>query len=177
MKTSFQLKALSFFVCAFLATAVAFAQEKPQPSPRDSIGGTINGANILINYGSPSVRGRAIWGGLVPYDKTWRTGANQATTITISKDVKVEGEKLPAGKYSLFTVPGKKKWKVIFNSQVGQWGIKQDGTANDDPTKDVLTVTVKAQKSKKFSERMVFVINEKDFSLMWENVTVPVKVK
>jgi len=178
MRKLFKLKALSF-VLALLVTSVAFAQKpaKPMASPRDSVSGTIKEATITINYGSPSVRGRKIWGGLVPYDKIWRTGANPATTFQTSKDIKVKGKTLPAGKYSLFTIPGENKWKVIFNSQTGQWGIKNDGSANDNPAKDVLTVTVKPRKSKEFNERLTFKITSKSFVLLWENLAVPVKIK
>ncbi len=178
MNKLFQLKALSIFVCAFLVSSMALAQNmaKPMPSPRDSVSGTVAGSVIKINYSSPSVRGRKIFGGLEPYGKIWRTGANPMTTFETSKDIKVEGQTLPAGKYSLFTVPGEKEWKVIFNSVTGQWGIKRDGSANDDPAKDVLVVTVNSEASE-FNERMIFNINENGFVLLWENVAVPVKIK
>ena len=174
MKTLIKLKALTFFVSAFLVSSVAFAQAPA--SPRDSVSGTINGAAIKIAYGSPAVKGRKIWGELVPYDKVWRTGANPVTTFQTSKEVQIEGKALPAGKYSLFTVPGEKEWKVIFNSQTGQWGIKAGGVANDDPAKDVLVVTVKPMKSKEFNERLTFKINN-GFVLLWENLAVPVSIK
>jgi hypothetical protein len=177
MKKSFQLKALALFVCAILVSSIASAQMGGQASPRDSVSGTVHGSTIKINYGSPSVKGRKIWGGLVPYGKLWRTGANPATTFSTSKDIKVEGKTLRAGKYSLFTLPGETEWKVVFNSQTGQWGIKNDGSANDDPAKDVLTVTVKPMKSKSFNERMKFSISSSGFVLMWENLAVPVSVK
>ncbi|HEY8780223.1 MAG TPA: DUF2911 domain-containing protein [Mucilaginibacter sp.] len=176
MKTLSPLKALTFFVCALLVSSAAFAQ-KPLASPRDSVSGTINGSTIKIAYGSPSVRGRKIWGGLVPYNKVWRTGANQVTTFETSKAITVEGKALPAGKYSLFTDPGEKEWKIIFNSQTGQWGIKGGGEANDDPSKDVLTVMAKPMKSKGFNERLTFKIDSKGFVLLWENLAVPVSVK
>lgn len=179
MKRSHQLKALAAFVCAFLVSTIAFGQMKGKKilSPRDSVSGTIDGAAIKIAYGSPSVRGRKIWGGLVPYGKAWRTGANQKTIFETSKALKIEGKTLPAGKYSLFTVPGEKEWKIIFNSVTDGWGIKQDGSANDDPSKDVLTVMVKPRKSSSFSEHMVFKIGAHDFALIWENLEVPVMVK
>src|ERR1700722_11634221 len=106
MKTSFQLKALAFFCCAILASSMAFGQ-KTMPSPRDSVSGTVKGANIKIWYGAPSVRGRVIFGdtSLQPYGKIWRAGANQMTTFTTDKDIKIEGKTLPAGKYSLFATP------------------------------------------------------------------------
>jgi len=179
MKTLFQLKALSLFACAFLVSSVAFAQKTAKPilSPRDSVSGTIKGAEIKINYGSPSVRERKIFGGLEPYGKIWRAGANMMTTFQTSKDIKVEGQTLPAGKYSLFATPGETEWKIIFNSVSNVWGIKRDGSANDDPAKDVLAVTVKAKKLSDPVERLIYKINKNGFSLIWENTEVPVKVK
>lgn len=170
MKTLFKLTALSFLVLAFFMPSAVRAQA----SPRESVSGSINGTNVTIGYGSPSVRGRKIWGGLVPYGKIWRTGANPVTEIQTSKDLKIKGKRLPAGKYSIFTIPGENEWKVIFNSQTGQWGIKGDGSANDDPSKDVLTVTVKPQKSPEFHEKLTFTINNRGFTLLWENLKVPV---
>jgi hypothetical protein len=178
MRKLFQLKALPFFVCALLMSSAAMAQGQ-QASPRDSVSGTINGSTISINYGAPSVRGRVVFGGdkpLEPYGKIWRAGANQMTTFTTSKDITVEGKTLPAGKYSFFATPGETEWTIIFNSVTGAWGIHRDGTANDDPAKDVLVVKVKASKHD-LTERLKYVIGKKGFSLVWENVEVPVKVK
>ena len=173
MKTSVILKKVTFFVCTSLISIAAFCQE----SPRETVSGTVAGANVSIDYGSPSVRGRKIWGELVPYGKLWRTGANPVTTFETSKDVNIEGNILPAGKYSIFTIPGENEWTIIFNSETGQWGIKDDGSANDDPAKDVLTVTVKPEKSKEFHEHLTFVIDQQGFALLWENLAVPVTVK
>ncbi|HZY36432.1 MAG TPA: DUF2911 domain-containing protein [Mucilaginibacter sp.] len=170
MKTLFRLTALSFLVLVLFAPSAVSAQD----SPRENVSGSINGAKVTIGYGSPSVRGRKIWGGLVPYGQIWRTGANPVTEIQTDKDLKIEGKTLPAGKYSIFTVPGENEWKVIFNSETGQWGIKGDGSANDDPSKDVLTVTVKPKKSPGFHEKLTFTINKGDFTLLWENLAVPV---
>lgn len=180
MKTVFKLKALTFFVCAFLVASMAFGQDmgKKQPlSPRDSVSGTIKGADIKINYGAPSVRNRKIFGDLQPYGKIWRAGANMMTTFETSKDIKVEGKTLPAGKYSLFAKPGETEWTIIFNSVTNAWGIKRGGDANDDPTKDVLVVTVKPKALSTPVERLVYKISEKGFSLTWENTEVFVKVK
>jgi hypothetical protein len=164
------LTALSFFVLAYSMPSSAQAQE----SPRESVTGSIKGTSVTIGYGSPSVRGRKIWGDLVPYDKIWRTGANPVTEIQTNKDLKIQGKTLPSGKYSIFTIPGEKEWKVIFNSETGQWGIKDDGSANDNPSKDVLIVTVKPEKSSAFNERLTFKINNSGFVLLWENLAVPV---
>ncbi len=179
MKALLKFKALSLFLCAFLVSSIALAQDagKQIPSPRDSVSGTVAGSTIKIAYGSPSVRGRKIFGGLEPYGKIWRAGANTMTTFETSKDIKVEGKTLPAGKYSLFATPGEKEWKIIFNSVTGAWGIKRDGSANDDPAKDVLVVTVNAQKTNALIERLTFKINNNGFALLWENTEVPVSIK
>jgi hypothetical protein len=137
----------------------------------------VNGATITINYSSPGVKGRQIWGALVPYDKVWRAGANAATIFATDKDIKVEGKVLKAGKYSLYAIPGEKEWTMIFNSQTGQWGINTDGSTTEDPAKDVLRVMVKPQKAKAMQERMQYVIDKNGFALVWENVSVPVSIK
>jgi len=175
MNRSFQLKAALFFVCAFMFSSGVMAQmggNKPIASPRDSVSGMIHGATITINYGSPSVKGRKIWGGLVPYDTVWRAGANEATTFTTSKQIKVQGQVLPAGKYGFFVIPGTKKWTIIFNSVPNQWG-----AFKYDSNKDILRVKVKAKKADMPHERLVYAINDKGFVLMWEKLAVPVKVK
>jgi hypothetical protein len=177
MRKLLQLKTLSLLVMAFLVSTVAFGQKKPQASPADSTSGTVAGSTIKISYHSPSVKGRKIWGGLVPYDKVWRTGANEATIFTTSKDIKIGGKTLPAGKYSLYTIPGEKEWKIIFNSQTGQWGIKMDGSTTDDASKDVLVATATPMKSKSMNERFKIEVNSKGFVLLWENLAVPVMIK
>jgi hypothetical protein len=177
MRKLLQLKTLSIFVMALLVSTVAFGQKKPAASPADSVSGTVAGSTIKISYSSPAVKGRKIWGGLVPYDKVWRTGANEATIFQTSKDIKIDGKTLPAGKYSLYTIPGEKEWKVIFNSQTGQWGIKMDGSTTDDSSKDVLVATAKPMKSQSLNERMNFKITKNGFVLLWENVAVPVTIK
>ena len=135
----------------------------------------IAGANIKIKYSSPSVKGRKIFGGLEPYGKLWRAGANQATTFTTDKDITIEGKKLAAGTYTFFAMPGEKEWKVVFNSQVGQWGIGAQG-ANADPAKNVLEATVTA-KTAPMTERLKYVATATGFSLVWENTEVPVSIK
>lgn len=166
-------------VLALLLTTLIWSQEdkSKRPSPPATATGTVNGAAITIDYSSPGVKGRKIWGGLVPYDKVWRAGANEATLFTTSKDILVEGKKLPAGKYSLYAIPGEKDWVIIFNSKTGQWGIKNDESTTEEPANDVLRVTVKPQKSSAFNERMKFLIDGKGFALEWENLRVPVSVK
>jgi hypothetical protein len=147
-----------------------------QASPAATATGKVGEATITINYSSPAVKERKIWGGLVPFDKVWRAGANAATTFETDKDIMVEGQKLPAGKYSLYALPGEKEWKVFLNSETGQWGIKRSGESTRDPAKDVLEVTVKPVKSE-MSERLVYAVNESGVSLKWELLEVPLKIK
>ena len=178
MKTMVNSK-LVLTVLALLLTTLVWSQEdkSKRPSPPATATGTVNGATITIDYSSPGVKGRKIWGDLVPYNKVWRAGANEATLFTTSKDILVEGKKLPAGKYSLYAIPGEKDWVIIFNSKTGQWGVKDDESTTEEPASDVLRVTIKPVKSSAFNERMKFVIDGKGFALEWENLSVPVTVK
>ena len=162
----------------FLSSAIwAQGNKSNRPSPPATATGKVNGATITISYSSPAVKGRQIWGSLVPYDKVWRAGANEATIFEADKNIIVEGKPLKAGKYSLYAIPGEKEWTIIFNSQTGQWGIKMDGATTEDPAKDVLRVKVKPQKTKTMQERLTYRVDKNGFALVWENVEVPVMVK
>jgi hypothetical protein len=166
------------FLFLFAMTASVFAQDaaKPKASPAATASGKVGAATITVAYSSPSVRGRTIWGELVPYNKAWRMGANEATTFTTDKDIKVQGKTLKAGKYSLFAVPSEKDWQIIFNSQTGQWGVTRQG-ANFDPANNVLTVMVTPKKTAKMYESLVYEITPKGLSLLWENLEVPIAIK
>lgn len=155
----------------------AQADKSKRPSPPATTTGKIGNATITINYGSPAVKGRKIWGDLVPFDKAWRAGANEATTFETDKDIKVEGQTLPAGKYTLFIIPAEKEWQFVFNSETGQWGIKRTGEANYDPAKNVLTVSAKPKSSSTMNERLLYEVTGKGFVLKWENTEVPVRIK
>lgn len=165
----------SLLLASFFTASAIHAQEKASPAATTT--GKIGDANITISYSSPAVKGRKIWGDLVPYDKAWRAGANGATTFETDKALKVEGKDLAAGKYSLFLLPGEKEWQVIFNSESGQWGVKRTGEANFDSTKNVLTVKVKPQASAAMNERLLYELKEKGFAMKWESLEVPVEVK
>jgi len=159
------------------STILAQADKSTRPSPPATASGKVQGATITIDYSSPAVKGRKIWGDLVPYDKVWRAGANEATIFQTDKDIQVEGKTLAAGKYSLYIIPGEKEWTIIFNSATGQWGINRDGSTTEDPAKDVLRVTVKPKKSATANERLMYTVNDKGFSLLWENLEVPVAIR
>jgi hypothetical protein len=161
---------------ALLITTSAIAQVKtPRTSPSATLMQTVGLTDVTIKYSRPGVKGRAIWGELVPYDKVWRTGANEATTITFSDDVTVEGQKLAKGTYSLHTVPGKDQWAVIFNSVADQWG-----SYSYDAAKDVVRVNVKPEAANHL-EWMGFEIPEMTTDtakivLRWEKIAVPFTV-
>lgn len=171
MKKTFRLKAFAFFALALLISTVSFAQTKPVASPRDSVSAKVAGSTITINYGSPSVKGRKVFGELEPFGKVWRAGANEATVFTTTKDIMVEGKNLPAGTYGFFAIPTATTWTIIFNKVAKQWGAYKY-----EEGQDALRVTVKP-KASAMNERLVYKINSKGFSLNWDKLSVPVSVK
>jgi len=172
-------KILMLFLFTLFISTSAWAQSDPatRQSPPATATGEVGEANITIKYGSPSVKGRKIWGELVPYGKAWRAGANEATVFQTDKTIKVQGKELPAGNYSLFAIPGENEWQFIFNAEIGQWGVKRGGEANRDPAKDVLTVTAKPVASSSMNERLVYEVTDNGFVLRWENLEVPVSIQ
>ena len=120
-------KAAILTFCTLFATAAVAAQETKKPlSPPMKAEATLKGKAVTIDYSAPSMRGRKIFGELVPYDKVWRTGANAATTLTTASDLMIGSLHVPAGKYTLFTIPGEKEWTLIVNKQTGMSGTRYD---------------------------------------------------
>ncbi len=174
------MKVKSFLLLAFvllMAGALTVNAQGNRQSPKVTATGKIGDANVSITYSSPSVKGRKIWGDLVPFDKVWRSGANEATILETDKELLVGGKELPAGKYSLYTIPGEKEWQVIINSQTGQWGVERSGETTRKSEKDVLVVSVKPKQSPVMQESLVYLINDKGFVIKWENLEVAVPVK
>jgi hypothetical protein len=177
MKTKMILKGFALMFACVLSVGVSQAQDKPKPSPAKTATGKAGAATITINYSAPSAKGRKVFGELVPYDKVWRAGANEATIFETDKDITVEGQKLPAGKYSLYALPGANEWSFIFNSETGQWGIKRGGETSKDASKDVITVKAKPTKAASMVETMAYEVTPSGFVLRWENTEVPVAIK
>lgn len=98
------------------------AAQQTRLSPRDSIAVSVDGKEISVAWGSPSVRGREIFGGLVPWGEVWRTGANEATALRTETDLEIGGHLIPAGNYTLYTIPERESWTLIVNTQTDQWG-------------------------------------------------------
>ena len=157
------------------ATTLTAQVRTPRPSPKASLMQAVGLTDVTINYNRPGVKGRAIWGALVPYDKVWRTGANEATTIEFSEDVWINGNKLAKGLYSLHTIPTASQWTIIFNSVAQQWG-----SYSYDAAKDVLRVQVTPEPGE-HREWMTFEIPEMTtdtakIAIRWEKIVVPFTV-
>lgn len=160
-----------FFVLVACMLSSELLAQKKMKSPAAKAEGTINGTTVLINYHQPSANGRTVMGELVPYGEIWRTGANNATTIEVDRDIKVEGQPLPKGKYALFTIPNQDEWIIIFNKNANQWG-----SYNYDEADDVLRVNVKPMKTDKFVETFIIVPGGDGVDMSWENTKVKFKV-
>lgn len=158
------------------ATAQQRGNDLPRVSPNAVVQQTIGITNVRIAYGRPSVRGRTIFGGLVSYDEVWRTGANEATTITFSDDVMIEGEPIDAGRYGLFTIPGEESWTIIINDVGEQWG-----AFNYDESRDVVRVEVTPESTARPWEMMTFTFESVTDSsahavLSWAETRVPFRI-
>ncbi|MBX2871338.1 MAG: DUF2911 domain-containing protein [Saprospiraceae bacterium] len=169
----------SLAVILFIAFKVLQAQTKKH-SPEDTVTYTQGDIDLSVYYNRPSVKGREIFGGLVPYGKVWRTGANEATTFTTNKDLNIGGSQLPAGKYTLWTIPGEQSWKVIFNEKQYSWGVNFDGEATRDPAEDVLQVDASVQKLSESVELFTIELSEQGapaLVIKWANTKVSLPIQ
>ena len=156
---------------------LSVAQDLPQPSPKGSVEQVVGLTEIEVEYSRPSMKGRKIFGELVPFGEVWRTGANQCTIIELDGPVKVEGQDLAEGKYSLFTIPSADTWVIIFNKNTELWG---EGDRKDE--EDVLRVKVKPAKLTEAVENFTIGFDAvKDdkavLTLRWENTAVNVGIE
>jgi len=156
-------------------TAAAETTESEQrPSPLIVEEGQVAGKTIKVHYGSPAVKGRVLWGDLVPYNVVWRTGANEATYIEIPQDILVEGKNLAAGKYSFFTIPKETgSWTVIFNSD---WNLEH-GHFQYDEKKDVLRVEATPVWEASSAERLSIKIESPGLVVRWDKLKLPVSIQ
>lgn len=169
---------LSLFMGAMLSSA-AFAQEfkMPAPSPSVTINQEFSTSKIEVSYSRPAVKGRKIFGDLIPFGKEWRTGANGATKITFGEEVSFGGQKVPAGTYSIYTIPGANEWKVMLNPETESWGL-----SGYDQSKNIASVAAKTIKTKENVESFTIALdnlskNSCDLSLSWENTKIVVPIK
>ncbi|MDZ7689613.1 MAG: DUF2911 domain-containing protein [Balneolaceae bacterium] len=158
------------------AQAQERANKESRVSPNAAVSQTIGTTDVTITYGRPSLKGRQVFGGLEPYGEVWRTGANEATTITFSNDVLIEGQKLEAGTYGLFTVPGKEDWTVIFNNVPNQWG-----AFDYDSSEDALRVQVQPEMAPTMEQLIFYFEDVSEGSgtavMHWSNVKVPFTIE
>lgn len=163
------MKNLKFSLLFLLIATVTFAQE----SPRKQATGKIGDITVAIDYGSPSVKGRSIWGTLVPYGMVWRAGANENTTFSFDKDVKIGDSNIKAGKYGFFIIPNEKsEWTIILNSKNDAWGAfsyKQED--------DVLRMNVKPGYTESNQEALDYSIGDKEIIIKWEKVKIVIPVQ
>ena len=164
---------------ALLLASSAFAQTElklPRVSPSSTLAQTIGLTDMKVTYSRPGVKGRAIWGGLVPLNEVWRTGANEATEFETSDAITVAGQKLPAGSYSFFTIPANDEWTIVFSNAKGAWGSFDYTEKND-----ALRIKVKPQ-SAPHEEWMSFSFDNLtptggELALRWEKVRVAVPIQ
>ena len=146
-------------------------------SPRDTARAALPGLIIAVDYGRPAARGRVIFGKVVPYGRVWRTGANAATQLDLSSAIEVNGVEIPAGKYSLWTVPGRSEWQLIINKQTGQWGTQYD------QAQDLVRIPIQTRTTRNAAERFTIDIHHENrtgtITLTWENTqaVIPFRVK
>lgn len=170
MKKIFSVALVAVFAFVTLSACAQDKDKSKRPSPPATASETIaSGAVIKIDYSQPSVKGRVIGKDLEPKDgAVWRTGANEATVFETDKDVKINGEVLPAGKYGFFTIAGADEWTMIFNKKWDQWGAYDYKQADD-----VLRVKTKAAKAAAFSEKFTITIDKKGkVDLLWGDIQV-----
>lgn len=198
----FYIFCLSLLLALVVAPIVSAQVRTPRPSPKASVMQTIGVTDVTITYSRPGVKGRTIWGDplpeqasvkgeatlddqnvrpkgapIVPWGHAWRTGANEATQFVVTDDVLINGQKLPAGSYSLHTIPTKNEFTIIFNSVANQWG-----SFGYDPAKDTLRVKVKpewSEQSKEWLEYWIDPINDNSaqVNIRWEKLRVPFTVE
>jgi hypothetical protein len=160
---------------ALCGVASAQQLDLPRPSPNARVSQFLGLTEVTVDYSSPGVKGRAVWGTVVPYDQLWRTGANAATKVTFSKDVVVGDKPVAAGSYSIFTIPGKTTWTVVLNRNATA------STREYKQSDDVLRLTV-TPKTMAPRERLAFVFSDFDDSggnldIEWEKVRVSIPIK
>jgi len=168
-------RTLAALACSLLLTTASLAQGAPAASPRETASVELKSGAIKISYGAPSVRGRKIMGDLVPYGKPWRTGANEATSFATNTALKIGSTTVPAGTYTLYSLPGAADWQLIINKQTGQWG-----TEYNQP-QDLARIPMKVTKLAAPQEQMLITFektsgNSTELHIKWENTDASVAI-
>lgn len=151
--------------------------ETKKASPEAVVTYTEGDMTINIEYCRPSAKGRDIFGGLVPFGETWRTGANEATVFECNKDLNINGKKLPAGHYTLWTIPDVNEWKVIWNAKDYPWGVTMDRQASRDPDYDMLMVAATPISVSAVTDTFTIHLESDILSFSWDKTRVEVLVE
>ncbi|MEX2235680.1 MAG: DUF2911 domain-containing protein [Cyclobacteriaceae bacterium] len=180
MKKFFIFSLIGIAAIAAIVAFIGFMQLKNTKSfsPEDEVVFEQGDLTIKVFYNRPSKKGREIFGGLVPYDQVWRTGANEATTLETSRDLIIEGQTLKAGKYSLWTIPRETTWTIIFNSEHGHWGLNSKGEPNRNAQLDVLKIDAHAVRQEQEFEQFTIAFEktgeDAEMVLIWDKTLVSV---
>ena len=164
------MKHSSKLIFALVLMAFGCTSEKIA-SPAQTTDGRIGSVEIEINYGAPSVKGREIFGALVPYNEVWRTGANENTTISFSEPVRILGQDVPGGTYGLFTTPGRDQWMLHLNSEYEEWG-----AYGYDEQDNILSKAILPKKADSFQEQLLFSIEDRSVRLSWADLVLDVPI-
>ena len=166
------LKNLIYTLIVAMIATTSYSQ-KVLKSPREKATGTINNTNIVVDYGAPSVRDREIWGALVPYNKVWRAGANENTTLSFDKDVTIGNTLVPAGKYGFFIIPSENgEWTIILNKKNDAWG-----AFTYDQKDDLLRLNIVPTVTESNQEMLLYKVEENGILLNWGKVELLIPIK
>ena len=170
------------FVCGLAFVSRLPAQtpgvEFPAASPAGTLKQRVGLTDIQVDYSRPGVKDRTIFGGIVPYGQVWRTGANQATRLTFSTPVKLEGHEIPAGTYALFTIPGENEWTIIINKNANQWGAFQYNEKDDVVRFKVTPATLTDTRVETFTIEFNHIRDESAvLMLVWDKTVVPIRLE
>ena len=162
------MKKFKLTLVLLLVATITFAQK----SPRKQATGNIGDVAVIVDYGAPSVKERTIWGELVPYNKVWRSGANENTTISFDKDVTIAETTVPAGKYGFFMIPSENDaWEVILSKKNDAWGSKGYSEENDQ-----LRLKVSPNAVDENTELLTFMVTNTGVKFAWEKVTIEIPI-
>ncbi len=174
------MKKLTFIVCFSVVSALSAQLNHPKASPLTTTNQEVGLTLIKVEYSRPAVRGRKIFGGLVPYGRIWRMGANASTKITFESDVTIMGNILAKGTYALYAFPEAEAWEIVFHKNLTHWG---DGRRDYDPNEDALRINVVPMETNSFQENFLITFdtidhNKLSFILRWESteINIPINV-
>lgn len=174
---------LAVLVLAGIVGWPMLMEQTKKASPEQIVSYQQNGLDLEVFYCRPSKKGRDIFGGLVPYGEVWRTGANEATTFETGTNIKVAGQDLPAGKYTLWTLPGEQEWEIIFNEKMYAWGVGFNAKASIDREADKLVVKVPAESTTSVVDTFTIAFEAGDTAtvnhmvLSWDDTRVRVPIR